>query len=84
MIWFHLWQGNYGDKIDYHPTSFETLEAAEAAIYCQQALVMESDSDYALLFGARQYPIYVYRGSEQVEVLKNDQDWARWMNTGVT
>lgn len=82
---YFLWQGKDGEAIDYRPeASFETLEAAEAAIHSQHALVMESDVDYVLLYGARKYPIYVYEYGNQTDVLHNHEDWAMWIKKGVS
>ncbi len=83
---YFLWQGKDGEAIDYRPeASFETLEAAEAAIHSQHALVMESDVDYVFfLRGVFQYPIYVYEYGNQVNVLRNHEDWAMWMKKGVS
>jgi hypothetical protein len=81
---YFLWQGRDGEAIDYRPeASFETLEAAEAAIHSQHALVMEY-GDYVLLQGFRQYPIYVYEYGNQTDVLRNHEDWAMWMKKGVS
>lgn len=83
---FVVFQGNYGDVLDFRGfyLHYATLTEAEAAIDKPHALIIKTDHFPIPATERIPFPIRAYLHGDLVATLHNDQEWGAWMTGGGT